>query len=111
MTWQLNELVYSGNNQARVKNYYPDTGLIVIYDIYGDFQAGMTIVGGETGTTLTLTEFNITLDYDLRYEPDEWEQALADAIYDGDGNIVALEEHFTGLLSQDYQFKYYVVEG
>jgi hypothetical protein len=109
MSWNFNEVVRSGNSQARVKNYYPDTGLLVIYDIYGVFQVGDTLVGDETGTTLTLSEFNISYDFDLYYDPDYWESVLPNVVYDGNGEFVALEEHFTGLPSQDYQTTYLVV--
>lgn len=111
MTWQYNEIVRSGNSQARVKNFYPETGLIVLYDIRGQIGVGSTIVGDESGTTLTLTQFNISLEYELGYEPDNWSSIIDSVVYDGDGNIVALDEHFTGLPSQDYQTKNIVVAG
>lgn len=111
MTWYYNEIVRSGNSQARVKNFYPETGLLVLYDIHGDIGVGSTIVGDDSGTTLTLTQFNISLEYDLGYEPDYWETYLEKAIYDGNGNLVALEEHFTGKPSQDYQTTYMVTIG
>lgn len=110
MSWYFNETVRSGNSQARVKNFYPETGLIVLYDIKGVIEAGMTIVGDESNTTLTLSEFNITLDYDLNYEPDYWDNILDRTIYDGDGNLVAIDAYFTGLPSQDYQTEFLVVE-
>lgn len=111
MSWSFNEVVRSGNSTARVKNYYPDTGLVVLYDIYGQFEAGDTIVGDDSGTELTLSEFTLSYDYDLYYDPTYWESILPIVIYDGNGNIIALEEHFTGLPSQDYQTKYLVVQG
>lgn len=110
MSWNFNEIVRSGNSQARVKNYYPDTGLLVIYDIYGVFEVGDTIVGDETGTTLTLSEFNISYDYDLYFDPNYWEPILPSVVYDeGSGEFVALDEHFTEQPSQDYQTTYLVV--
>lgn len=111
MNWYFNEVVRSGNSQARVKNFYPETGLIVLYDIKGVIEAGMTIVGDESGTSLTLTEFNIALEFDLFYEPEYWETVIDNTIYDGDGNLVAIDQYFTGLLSQDYQAEFLVVEG
>jgi hypothetical protein len=111
MSWNFNEVVRSGNSQARVKNYYPDTGLLVIYDIYGVFQVGDTIIGDDTGTTLTLSEFNISYDYDLYYDPEYWDSVLPDVIADGNGEIIAMDEHFTGVLSQDYQTTYLLVRG
>lgn len=110
MSWNFNEVVRSGNSQARVKNYYPETGLLVIYDIYGVFEVGDTLVGDETGTTLTLSEFNISYDFDLYYDPNYWEPIIPNVVYDeGSGEFVALDEHFTGLASQDYQTTYLVV--
>ena len=40
MNWNYNEIVRSGNSTARIKNFYPDTGLVVLYDIKGYFEAG-----------------------------------------------------------------------
>ena len=112
MSWHFNEIVRSGNSQARVKNFYPDTGLIVLYDIKGSIGPGSTIVGDDSGTTLTLTQFNIALEYDLGYEPDYWSNILDKVVYDnGTGEMLALDEHFTGEPSQDYQTKYLVVIG
>lgn len=110
MTWLYNETVRSGNSQARVKNFYPETGLIILYDIKGAFEPGMTIIGDESAMVLTLTEFNVALEYDLGYEPDYWDTVIDRNIYDGDGNMVALDSYFTDLPSQDYQADYLVVE-
>lgn len=110
MSWNFNEIVRSGNSMARLKNYYPDTGLVVLYDIKGVFEPGDTIIGDDSGTILTLSEFTISYDYDLYYEPEYWQQVLPIVIYDGNGKIVALDAHFTGLPSQDYQTTYLVVQ-
>ena len=109
MTWNYNETVRAGNSTARIKNFYPDTGLIVIYDIAGSFEPGDVITGDDSGTTVTLTEFNITRDYDLYYEPTYWDDVLQNVIYIDNGEMVALEDHFTGKLNQDYQTTYLVV--
>ena len=111
MTWNYNEIVRSGNTTARVKNFYPNTGLIVLYDIHGPLEAGMTIVGDDSGTSLTLSTFQIAYEYDMGYEPTYWTEILENAVYDGNGNLVALEKHFTGKPSQDYQTTYLVVNG
>lgn len=111
MSWHFNEIVRAGNSQARIKNFYPETGLVVLYHIQGPIEAGMTIVGDDSGTTLTLSNFTINDDYDLNYEPDYWDSILEDVIYDGTGELVALEPHFTGKESQDYQTTYLVVQG
>jgi hypothetical protein len=110
MTWHFNEIVRSGNSQARVKNFYPETGLVVLYDIRGTIGPGSTIIGDDSGTTLTLTQFNINLDFDLFYEPNYWESFLEQAIYDGNGDLVATEAHFTGKVSQDYQITHMVIQ-
>lgn len=111
MSWAYNEVVRAGNSTARVKNYYSDTGLLVLYDIKGEFSAGTIITGDDSGTTTTLTEFTVSLDYDLYYEPDYWNTILANAVYDeGSGELIALDPHFTGKASQDYQTTYIVVQ-
>ena len=56
MSWNFNEIVRSGNSMARLKNYYPDTGLVVLYDISGVFEPGDTIIGDDSGTELTISE-------------------------------------------------------
>lgn len=109
--WNFNELVRAGNSTARVKNYYPETGLIVLMDVEGSFEPGMTIVGDESGETLVLTNFEISIDYDLYYDPTYWENVIPFLVYDGNGEIVAQDEHFTGKPSQDYQTTYLVVSG
>lgn len=110
MNWNYNEIVRSGNSQARVKNFYPDTGLIILYDIKGIIEAGMTIVGDESNTSLTLTTFEILDIYDFDFDPTYWDDILENVIHDGNGNWIALDEHFTGKPSQDYQITYLVVQ-
>ena len=110
MSWNFNEIVRSGNSMARLKNYYPDTGLVVLYDISGVFEPGDTIIGDDSGTELTISEFNISYDYDMYYEPTYWQEVLPIVVYDGNGKIVALDKHFTGKPSQDYQTTYLVVQ-
>lgn len=109
MTWAYNEIVRSGNSQARVKNFYPESGLIVLYDIKGVIEAGMTIVGDESGTVLTLSNFTIAKEYDSGFEPDNIENYLINAVYDGNGNLVALDQHFTDKPNQNKQTTYMVV--
>lgn len=111
MSWMFNETVRCGNSSARVKNYYADTGLIVLYDIVGEFAAGDTIVGDESGTSLTLTTFTLSSDYDFGYDPDYWTAVLENGIYDGNGKMIALDRHFTGKVSQDYQTTYLLAVG
>jgi hypothetical protein len=111
MKWNYNEIVRSGNSTARIKNFYPDTGLVVLYDIKGYFEVGSTIVGDESGETLTFNEFTLSRSYDLFFDPTYWENVLENAIYIDNGEIVALDAHFTGKLNQDYQVTYLIVVG
>ena len=118
MTWQYNEIIRSGNSMARLKNYYPSTGLVVLYDIKGVFSAGMTIVGDDSGTSLTLSNFVIANEYDSGYDRTYWNDPMSNGlsiidnvIYDGNGNFVAMGEHFTGKPSQDYQITYLLSVG
>lgn len=111
MTWIYNEVVTSGNSTARVKYYNEQTGLIVLYDIRGTFGPGSTIVGEDSGTTLTLTNFSIDSTFDLGYDDDDFEAIFENTIYDeGSGEMIALDDHFTGKKTQDYQTKYLVVK-
>lgn len=103
MTWNFNERVRAGNSTARVKNYYPDTGLLVLYDIQGSFEEGTTITGDDSGSTITFSEFTVSLVYDIYYDPDPWEPILPDIVTLDDGSYVALDAHFTGKESQEYQ--------
>lgn len=118
MTWKFNEIVRSGNSQARVKNYYAANGLIILIDIKGRIGVGSTIVGDDSGTVLTLTNFEIADKYDSDFNPTYWEdllfngQSILDSVvYDEgeEGNWLALDEHFTGTPSEDYQIDYLVV--
>jgi hypothetical protein len=112
MTWMTNEVVRSGNATARVKSYFPETGLIVLYSIQGDIRAGSTIVGDDSGTTLRLTNFEISTEYDdPKYDSTFWDDIEDLYIYDGTGQIVVADGYFTGKESQDYQTNYYVVIG
>lgn len=70
MTWKINETVRAGNVTARVKNYYANTDLLVLYDIKGVIQAGTTVIGDTSGTIKTFANFTISDEYDLGYEPD-----------------------------------------
>jgi hypothetical protein len=110
MSFAIEEIVRSGNTTARVKNYYPETGLLVLYDIQGTLETGMTVVGDDSGVSTTLDNFVIADEYDLGYEPTNWTDILDSVIYDGNGNLVAQEEHFTGKSSQDYQTTFMVVQ-
>lgn len=96
MTWLLNETITAGNSTARVKNFYPDSGLLVLMDINGPISAGMTVTGTESGTTVILSNFTIADEYDLGYEdPLSWKPLLDRAIYAQSGELVTLDSIFS----------------
>jgi len=97
----VGETINAGNSTARVKNYYSANGLIVLMDVNGTFESGTTITGTDSGTVLTLSNFTINRDYDLGYEDLNWDNINAISL--DNGSIIALDAHFTGKSSQDYQ--------
>ena len=103
MTWRYNEVVRSGNSTARLKNYYTETGMVILFDIQGEFEAGMTIVGDDSNESLTLTEYNFGIEYDIGYDPDPWTAIEPIAVTLDNGSWVTLDAHFDGKPSQDYQ--------
>lgn len=109
MSWAFNETVRSGNSTARVKNFYPDTGLLVLYDINGEFKEGSIIIGDDTGTTVEFSNFTVSFDYDIYYDPDPWETILDNIVTLDSGSYVATDAFFTGLESQEYQTENLVV--
>lgn len=111
MIWYINEIVTSGSSTARIKSYDKDTGYMVIMDMQGDdFYSGCTIVGAESGSVGTLSNFSVDDELEKdEYTNTEWDD-LDNMVFDGDGNLVGIDEHFTGLLSQDYQTTYIVRE-
>ena len=111
MNWAFNETVRAGNSTARVKNYYPDTGLLVLYDINGEFAEGSIITGDDSGSTVVFSEFTVSFDYDIYYDPDPWEAILPNIVSLDSGSYVATDAFFTGLESQEYQTENLVVIG
>ena len=108
MSWLINEIVRSGNSTARVKSYDSTTNFIVLFDIYGTIEDGSVIIGDESGTSGILNNFIVSEIYnDDQYANKEWDD-LDYFIYDDTGELVALDQHFTGKLSQDYQTTYMV---
>jgi hypothetical protein len=103
MSFRIGEVVRSGNATARVKNYYLDTDLLVLMDIRGTISSGTTVVGDDSGATKTFTSFIINDDYDLNYEFEGWQEIEEFVVTLDDGEYVAIDEHFTGNDSDDYQ--------
>ena len=105
--FKLHEVVRSGNSTALVKAYFPANNYIHLYNIYGVIGAGSTIVGDDSGASLTLANFTISSAED-EYVYDPWLDIEPTAIVLDDGRWVALDAHFTGETSQEYQPDYVV---
>ena len=102
MTFAYNEVVRSGNSSARVKNFYANN-LIVLIDINGEFKAGDTITGDDSGYSYTLNSFGLGKDYDSGFVTEIWDELEPVAITLDDGRWVVQDAHFSGKPSQDYQ--------
>ena len=92
-----NEVVRSGNNTARIKNFYEANNLIVLMDISGEFKTGDTIVGDDSGYSYTFTNFNKSVEYDIAFDPTLWDAngtLSQNLITTDDGNAVVLDAFF-----------------
>ena len=107
MSFAYFETVRSGNSTATIKNFYAN-GLVVLININGEFKAGDTIVGDDSGYSLKLANFSKDRQYDIYYDPDFWDQLMETAITQDDGAWIFLDAHFTGKESQDEQPTYAV---
>lgn len=105
MPFRWRETVRSGNSTATVKNYETDTGVLVLMNIKGHFEPGMTIVGDVSGDTLTLTRFIINDDYDLNHDYDGWTDLLEIQVVCDDGAFVTTDMQ---LADQDLNIEYSV---
>ena len=105
----LHEIVRAGNNYARVKQFEQSNNFIVLQDINGSIGAGSTIIGDESGASMTLLTWDNTTNYDV-YVYDPWAPIFPKAIIQDNGAWIAEDRHFTGLDSQDYQPDYVLVE-
>lgn len=113
MNWLINEIVKSGNSTALVQSYNKNTNFIVLNNIQGEIKDGSVIVGDESGSTGILNGFTISEIYSSdEYADTSWNDLNNMVFESGDGpcRLVAIDEHFTGLLSQDYQTTYIVRE-
>lgn len=107
MTWFVNEIVRSGNSTARVKSFNTATSFIVLFDIQGSFPDGCTIVGDDSGTSGILNGFTVSDAYDgEEYATDAWDEL--DYFVGDENGLLAIDEHFNGTVSQDYQTTYLV---
>ena len=113
MNWLINEIVRNGNSSAKVQSFDKTTNFIVLMDIEGDFPDGCIITGDESGESGILNGFSVADIYSSSdYGSTEWGDLDNMVVESGDGprELVAIDEHFTGKLSQDYQSTHIVRE-
>jgi hypothetical protein len=107
LSFRIGEVVRSGNATAVVKNYYPDTGFLVLMNIEGNITVGSTVIGDDSGAVKTFSTFTLSDDFDLNYAATNFDDTTNFVILD-DGEHVALDLHFDGKESQDLQSTYVV---
>lgn len=113
MSWLINEIVYNGNSTAKVQSYNSETRFIVLKDIQGEFPDGCFITGAESGASGILNGFRVSEDYSSEeYGNTEWNDLNNMVFESGDGpcELIAIDEHFTGLPSQNYQTNHIIRE-
>jgi len=86
------EIVRSGNSTAKVKNYFPETGLLVLMSINGSFSPGMVVTGDVSGFSKTLTTFDVNEDFDLNYKDLDWEVDKEIILVDEWGNAIIVDD-------------------
>lgn len=100
----IHEFVVSSGGANGIVQYYSEAnGHVAIHSWVGDFSAGDTVTGQESGFSVTLPASFAGRDEmaEPSYDTTIWVAA--------DNGLIALDEHFTGLPSQDYQQDYIVV--
>ena len=102
--WRVGELVRTGNSTGTVKSYNPDTTEIVITNINGEFKTGDFITGDDSGASGILNNFRIDEEYDMSND-NKWIEIEDIAVTLDSGAYVAIDEHFDGTESQDYQME------
>ena len=70
-------------------------------------QAGQTLVGQDSGNSLTLTNFERSNAYDHANTSVDYTEVMIVAVTD-DAGVIAVDQHFTGKPSQDYNSDYVV---
>ena len=110
MSFLNHERVYTGNDinyapSIGTVNYNAD-GVLQFINVQGRmFQPGDLVLGEESGYSMVLQTTDETIDI------------ITGQAYDGDyvtqdnGSVIALDAHFTGNASQEYQTAYLVVTG
>ena len=101
----------NGQAMGMIKNFTNNgngTGSIALQNMGSSTpSAGQTLVGQETGNSITLTSFTRSDDYDTAAYAPNYPEIMEVAITD-DYGVIALNQYFTGLPSQDYQSTYVV---
>lgn len=114
------EVVRAGNSTARVNYYFPSNNFVILTDIRGSLKPGDRITGDDSGFSLTLRSFSIEDQYDIGtanyFEPiysnvvtlgangDDPEAAeFREPGDEDDGELVVIDEYFTGEESEEYQ--------
>lgn len=112
---QIGELVKVGTQlMGLVKNFTAgggSSGQVVLQNMPQGFtpQAGDTLVGQDSGATFQLTDFTRDNSYDDANTAPDYTDVLNIAVTD-DFGVIAVDEHFTGKSSQDYNTDYIVVD-
>lgn len=101
--WRVGEVVRTGNSTGIVKSYNSDTNFIVITNINGSFESGNFITGDDSGASGILNNFSIDDQYDIGFADTSWDDIAEIAVTIDTGAYVAIDEHFDGTPSQDYQ--------
>jgi len=100
MSFIWRETVKAGNSTATVKNYYANN-LIILMNVQGHFESGMTITGDISGTQKLLTDFVIDDKYDLEYDYTGWTDLLPLIVTLDTGIFVTLEGHIDATPAQE----------
>jgi len=114
------ELVRSGNSTARVNLYISSNNFVLLTDVKGTIGVGDTIVGDDSGFSLTLSSFSLEDRFDIGtvnyFEPiysnvvtlgvngdDPGDAEFREPGDEDDGELVVIDEYFTGEESEEYQ--------
>lgn len=121
--WFLFEKVVSDKGaKAVLRSHFPETDLITLTNIEGTIQSGDIITGLDSGMQKTFTVFD---DDQVKYSQIEYKDPRWDLVRDSlihfvedltityenpafNSGYLALDEHFNGKESQDFQTTYLV---
>jgi hypothetical protein len=100
----IHEFVVSSGGANGIVQYYSEAnGHVAIHSWVGEFSAGDTVTGQESGFSVTLPDSFARRDEmaEPSYDTTNWVAA--------DDGMIGIDDHFTGLPSQDYQQDHIVV--